>query len=110
MKVKENFGPSRALHYFAPCCIHRKVHFGRFLVSASSCSIITLFIEIQQTLKKIAHANSFKSSPLLPRAFKWGLRLMLLLVACLSFSYFQERLSRSGINVVIKDVPISQRP
>lgn len=72
-----------------------------------SCAIIVLFMEIQQTLE-IAHVNPLKSSP--ARLLNGGLRLKLLLVVvvCLSLSYFShERLSRSEIGAVIKGVPIS---
>lgn len=95
------------MHYFAS--IHRKVHFGRFLVSASSCAVITLLVEIQQTLEK-SHVRTHLNLPPLPKLLNGGLKLKLLLVvvACLGFSYFShEGPSRSEIGAVIEAVPIS---
>lgn len=59
-------------------------------------------------LGKITHVNSLKSTP--PKLLNGGLKLKLLLVvvACLGFSYFShEGLSRSEIGAVIEAVPIS---
>lgn len=60
-------------------------------------------------LGKITRENSLKSPPL-PKLLNGGLKLKLLLVvvACLGFSYFShEGPSRSEIGAVIEAVPIS---